>query len=65
MEAACILEMNTASCMDDKGRNAIKKAQRGSASRLRQAGRQVSLEGRIHLHNNHILLKTQNLTVEN
>jgi hypothetical protein len=39
MEAARVLEMNTASCMDDKGRNAIKKAQRGSARRLRQAGK--------------------------
>jgi hypothetical protein len=56
--------MDTESCMDGKGRNAIKKAQRGSCKQA-EASRQISLEGRTHLHNNDILLKTQNLTVEN
>jgi hypothetical protein len=50
--------------MDGKGSNVIWKAQRGSHKRA-EAGRQVSLEGRTHLHNNHIFLKTQNLAVEN
>jgi hypothetical protein len=64
MEAPCILGMNTVSCMDGKGRHAIRKAQRGSHKQA-EAGRQVSLEGRTHLHNNHIFFRTQNLTAEN
>jgi hypothetical protein len=64
MEAACILGMNTASCMDGKGRNAIKKSQRGSCKQAEE-GRQVSLEERTHLHNKHIFFKTQNKILEN
>jgi hypothetical protein len=50
--------------MVGEGRNAIRKAQRGSHMHA-EAGRHLSLEGRTHLHNNHIFLKTLNLTVEN
>jgi hypothetical protein len=39
MEAPCILGMNTVSCMDGRGTNAIKKAQRGSHKQASITGR--------------------------
>jgi hypothetical protein len=52
MEAPCILGMNTMSCMDGKGRHAIRKAQRGSH---KQADRQA---GKYHWKEEHVCITT-------
>jgi hypothetical protein len=51
--------------MDDKAGMQSGRIKEKATSRLRQAGRQESLEGRTHLHKNRMFLKNQNLIFEN